>query len=122
MHLDSDFVPRVEMADGRMCKTKLLSGGEKARAGLAFRLAISMQVTEGELPDQILGDEVTQYLDEDGRRGVIETIGRLFTAPILVSHTDEIYDYAASVHTLERDHFGTTRLAGAPAAASSVAA
>lgn len=110
-HLDSDFVPRIELADGRMRKTKLLSGGEKARAGLAFRLGISMQLTDGGLPDQIFGDEVTQYLDDAGRRAVVETIGDLFTAPILVSHTDEILDYATTVHTLHRNPLGATEIA-----------
>lgn len=109
-HLDSDFVPRIELADGRMRKTKLLSGGEKARAGLAFRLGISMQLTDGGLPDQIFGDEVTQYLDDAGRRAVVETIGDLFTAPILVSHTDEILDYATTVHTLHRNPLGATEV------------
>src|SRR5699024_9458086 len=64
-HLDADFVPQVELPNGELRKTKLLSGGEKARAGLAFRLGIAMQATDGRLPDQIFGDEITQYLDED---------------------------------------------------------
>ncbi|MBM4568983.1 AAA family ATPase [Rhodococcus hoagii] len=109
-HLDSDFVPCVELVDGRLRKTKLLSGGEKARAGLAFRLGISMQVTDGGLPDQILGDEITQYLDDEGRRAIVETIGELFASPILVSHTDEVLDYATSVHQLTRNPLGATEV------------
>ncbi|MGB3674460.1 MAG: SMC family ATPase [Candidatus Nanopelagicales bacterium] len=110
-HLDSDFVPRVELLDGRIRKTKLLSGGEKARAGLAFRLGISMQITEGGLPDQIFGDEITQFLDDAGRRAVIETVGDLFVSPILISHTEEVLDYAATVHKLRRAPLGATELA-----------
>lgn len=110
-HLDSDFVPRVELLDGRIRKTKLLSGGEKARAGLAFRLGISMQITEGGLPDQIFGDEITQFLDDAGRRAVIETVGDLFVSPILISHTEEVLDYAATVHKLRRAPLGATQLA-----------
>lgn len=107
--LDSDFVPRVELADGRLRKTSALSGGEKARVGLAFRLGISMQVTEGALPDQLIGDEITSYLDEDGRRGILEVIRELFASPILVSHTSEILDHAAQVHQLWRSPLGTTQ-------------
>ncbi|MFC7415411.1 AAA family ATPase [Gordonia phosphorivorans] len=106
--LDSDFVPRVELADGRLRKTSALSGGEKARAGLAFRLGISMQITEGHLPYQLIGDEITSYLDEDGRRQVLEVITDLFAAPILVSHTSEILDHATEVHQLWRSPLGTT--------------
>ncbi|WP_137726333.1 AAA family ATPase [Prescottella subtropica] len=114
-HLDSDFVPCVELVDGRLRKTKLLSGGEKARAGLAFRLGISMQVTDGGLPDQIFGDEITQYLDDEGRRAIVETIGELFASPILISHTDEVLDYAASVHQLTRNPLGATEVVTADA-------
>ena len=109
-HLGTDFVPCVELADGRLRKTKLLSGGEKARAGLAFRLGISMQVTDGGLPDQIFGDEITQYLDDEGRRAIVETISDLFAAPILISHTDEVLDYATTVHQLNRNPLGVTEL------------
>ncbi|MCF8786286.1 MULTISPECIES: AAA family ATPase [Rhodococcus] len=112
-HLDSDFVPHVELIDGRRRKLKLLSGGEKARAGLAFRLGISMQVTDGGLPDQIFGDEITQYLDDEGRRAIVETIGELFASPILISHTDEVLDYATSVHELTRDLLGATEVVAA---------
>lgn len=107
--LESDFVPRVELADGRLRKTSALSGGEKARVGLAFRLGISMQITEGGLPSQLVGDEITSYLDEDGRRGVLEVIRELFSSPILVSHTNEILDHAAQVHQLWRSPLGTTQ-------------
>lgn len=110
-HLDPTFVPRVELADGRLRKTSSLSGGEKARVGLAFRLGISMQITDGGLPDQIIGDEITQYLDDDGRRQVVATISDLFASPILVSHTAEILDYATLVHRVERTPLGATTLA-----------
>lgn len=111
--LDADFVPRVELADGRLRKTSALSGGEKARVGLAFRLGISMQVTDGGLPDQLFGDEITSYLDEDGRRQILDVINELFTAPILVSHTSEILDRATHVHQLWRPVLGTTEAVAA---------
>ena len=112
-HLDADFVPRVELADGRIRKTSSLSGGEKARAGLAFRLGISMQITGDALPDQIIADEVTTYLDEEGRAQVVATIAGLFASPILISHTSEILDYATVVHHLQRSPLGTTELVDA---------
>lgn len=112
-HLDSDFVPRVELADGRIRKTSSLSGGEKARAGLAFRLGISMQITGDSLPDQVVADEVTTYLDEEGRAQVVAAIADLFTSPILISHTSEILDYATVVHELQRSPLGVTELVGA---------
>lgn len=108
--LDSEFVPRVELADGRLRKTSSLSGGEKARAGLAFRLGISMQITDGGLPAQLIGDEITSYLDEDGRRQILDVISALFTTPILVSHTNEILDHASVVHQLWRSPMGTTEV------------
>lgn len=108
--LDSEFVPRVELADGRLRKTSSLSGGEKARAGLAFRLGISMQITAETMPDQLIGDEITSYLDEDGRRQILDVISALFDAPILVSHTSEILDHASQVHELWRSPLGTTEM------------
>lgn len=110
-HLDADFVPRVEMADGRLRKTASLSGGEKARVGLAFRLGISMQITSGGMPSQIFADEVTQYLDEDSRQQVMATISQLFACPIVVSHTSEIFDHATQLHTLARSPLGASELA-----------
>lgn len=110
-HLDGDFVPRVELADGTLVETRTLSGGEKARAGLAFRLGITMQITRGGIPAHILGDEVTNYLDEDGRRAVIAALQGLFPHVTLVSHTSEALDHAGSIVMLERDPLGETVIA-----------
>lgn len=109
-HLDADFVPRVELADGRRRKTSSLSGGEKARVGLAFRLGISMLITETGLPTQILGDEITSYLDEDGRRQIVSTIADLFACPVIVSHTSEILDHAVEIHEFDKSPLGSTRV------------
>ncbi|MFL0579477.1 AAA family ATPase [Dietzia sp. 179-F 9C3 NHS] len=113
-HLDSDFVPRVELLDGTLVETKTLSGGEKARAGLAFRLGITLQITRGGVPDQVLGDEVTNYLDEEGRRAVISALGQLFPSVVLISHTSEALDFAARTIALDRDPLGATMLQGEP--------
>lgn len=101
-HLDADFTPRVELADGTLVETKTLSGGEKARAGLAFRLGITMQITRGGIPDQIIGDEVTNYLDDDGRRAIIATLQQQFPSVLLISHTPEALDVASRVIALDR--------------------
>lgn len=111
-HLDSDFVPRVELMDGTLVDTRTLSGGEKARAGLAFRLGITLQITKGGVPDQVLGDEVTNYLDEDGRRAVIAALQQLFPSVVLISHTSEALDFASHTISLERDPLGSTTVHG----------
>lgn len=111
-HLDSDFVPRVELLDGTLVDTRTLSGGEKARAGLAFRLGITLQITQGGVPDQVLGDEVTNYLDEDGRRAVIAALQQLFPSVVLISHTSEALDFASRTISLERDPLGATTVDG----------
>lgn len=111
-HLDSDFVPRVELMDGTLVDTRTLSGGEKARAGLAFRLGITLQITKGGVPDQVLGDEVTNYLDEDGRRAVIAALQQLFPSVVLISHTSEALDFASRTISLERDPLGSTTVDG----------
>lgn len=113
-HLDSDFVPRVELLDGTLVDTRTLSGGEKARAGLAFRLGITLQITQGGVPDQVLGDEVTNYLDEDGRRAVIAALQQLFPSVVLISHTSEALDFASRTISLDRDPLGATTVHGQP--------
>lgn len=107
-HLDADFIPRVELADGTRVETKTLSGGEKARAGLAFRLGITLQITRGGIPDQVIGDEVTNYLDEEGRRAVIAALQQQFPSVLLISHTPEALDLAATVVALDRAPMGAT--------------
>lgn len=111
-YLDSDFVPRVELVDGTLVDTRTLSGGEKARAGLAFRLGITLQITKGGVPDQVLGDEVTNYLDEDGRRAVIAALQQLFPSVVLISHTSEALDFASRTVSLDRDPLGATLVQG----------
>lgn len=110
-HLDDDFVPRAELADGTLVNTSILSGGESALVGLAFRCGLTLHVTGGGLPEQIIGDEVTNYLDEDGRRAVLSLLNRLFPSVILVSHTEESRDYASAVHGVVRAELGTTEWA-----------
>lgn len=108
-HLDDDFIPRAELADGTLVRTSILSGGESALVGISFRTGLTLHVTGGGLPEQIIGDEVTNYLDEDGRRAVLSLLNRMFPSVILVSHTDESRDYASQVHGVVRTELGTTQ-------------
>lgn len=110
--LGADFVPRVQLVDGTLVETRTLSGGEKARAGLAFRLGITLQITRGGVPDQVLGDEVTNYLDEEGRRAVVSALQELFPSVLLISHTAEALDLASQVVSLARQPLGSTEQVG----------
>ena len=107
-HLDEDFIPRAELADGRLVRTALLSGGESALVGLAFRIGITLHLASGGLPEQVLCDEVTNYLDEAGRRSVLSALNRLFSSVVLISHTQEALDFAARVHNMRRTPLGAT--------------
>ena len=113
-HLDDDFIPRAELADGTLVRTSILSGGEAALVGLSFRIGVTLHITGGGLPEQIIGDEVTNYLDEAGRRSVLSLLNKIFPSVILVSHTDESQDYATEVHGVVRPELGATRWADTP--------
>lgn len=111
-HLDDDFIPRAELSDGTLVRTSILSGGEAALVGLSFRIGVTLHITGGGLPEQIIGDEVTNYLDEAGRRSVLSLLNKVFPSVILVSHTNESQDYATEVHGVVRPELGATRWAG----------
>lgn len=111
-HLDEDFVPRAELADGRLVRTSVLSGGESALVGLAFRVGITLRLTSGGLPEQVLCDEVTNYLDEQGRRSVLAALNNLFSSVVLISHTQEALDFATHVHSMVRSSLGATHFEG----------
>lgn len=110
-HLGEDFVPRAELADGTLVRTNILSGGESAMVGLAFRIGITLEITGGGMPDQIIGDEVTNYLDEDGRRAVLTALNSIFPSVLLISHTAEAEDYATRVHRVHREPLQPTQWA-----------
>ena len=102
----------MELADGTLVKTSVLSGGEASLVGLAFRIGITLHITGGGLPEQLIGDEITSYLDEAGRRAIVEAITRIFPSVLLVSHTEEAYDYATVVHRVTRPELGATQFLG----------
>ncbi len=73
-----------------------LSGGEKIALGLAFRLALSSFLIQGNVPILIL-DEPTPFLDEERRRRLIDIMNRyLKRIPqvIVVTHDEELRDVA----------------------------
>lgn len=107
-HLGEDFVPHAELADGTLVRTSVLSGGESALVGLAFRIGITLHVASGGMPEQVLCDEVTNYLDESGRRAVLGALNNLFPSVLLISHTREAQDYATVTHRMERQPLGST--------------
>lgn len=110
-HLDDDFVPRAELSDGTLVRTAILSGGEAALVGLSFRIGITLQITGGGLPEQMIGDEITSYLDEEGRRAVLSSLAGIFPSVLLISHTAEAEDYATRVHRVTRGDLQPTRWA-----------
>lgn len=109
VHLDDDFIPRAELSNGALVRTSILSGGEAAMVGLCFRVGITLSITGGGLPEQIIGDEITSYLDEDGRRAVLSALTSIFPSVLLISHTVEVEDYATRVHRVTRGDLQPTR-------------
>lgn len=75
---------------------------------LAFRVGITLRLTSGGLPEQVLCDEVINYLDEQGRRSVLAALNNLFSLVVLISHTQEALDFAAHVHQMVRSPLGAT--------------
>lgn len=110
-HLDEEFVPKVELADGTLVRTAILSGGEAALAGLACRIGLTLHITGGGMPEQLIGDEVTNYLDEEGRRAVLGQLNKIFPSVLVISHTSESRDYATRVHHVVRPELGSTQWA-----------
>lgn len=108
-HLDDDFIPRAELSDGTLVRTAILSGGEAALVGLSFRIGITLHITGGGLPEQMIGDEITSYLDEEGRRAVLSSLASIFPSVLLISHTAEAEDYATRVHRVTRGELQPTR-------------
>lgn len=108
-HLGDDFIPRAELADGTLVRTSILSGGEAALVGLGFRIGVTLCITGGGMPEQIMGDEITSYLDDEGRRTVVAALTRIFPSVLIVSHTAEAEDYATEVHRVTRSELRPTR-------------
>ncbi|MFF1716538.1 AAA family ATPase [Streptomyces sp. NPDC058268] len=95
--IDESFVPRVHTAEGTVRPTRVLSGGEKATAALAFRLGITAQITGGNATGMIVADEITAAHDADTRQAVLTCLAELGWPALVVSHGEEITETAQQV-------------------------
>lgn len=100
--IDSTFIPRVHTAEGTPRPTRVLSGGEKATAALAFRLGITEQITGGTATGMIIADEITAAHDADTRRAVQTCLSELGWPALVVSHGEEITETAQHVISLQQ--------------------
>lgn len=97
-----DFQPQVILTDGGTRPTRVLSGGEKTRAGLCFRLGIAEQITAGLQPGMLLTDEPTAAHDKDTRQAIMATLRSLGKPIVLISHAEEAADIADKVIRLDK--------------------
>ncbi|MFF4187086.1 AAA family ATPase [Streptomyces sp. NPDC001691] len=112
--IDDAFVPRVYTAEGTVRPTRVLSGGEKATAALAFRLGITEQITGGNAIGMIIADEITAAHDADTRRAVLTCLSELGWPALVVSHGEEITEVAQQVISLSQpDEITGTTIASA---------
>jgi len=98
----------VDMSDHRKMAPHLLSGGQKQRVAIAGVLAMR--------PDAIIFDEPTAMLDPEGRREVMDVIGRLHAdgiTVVLITHFMEETVKADRIVIMDR---GRVALDGAPSA------
>lgn len=109
--LDGDFIPRVQLPDGTTRPTRLISGGEKARAALCAFIAIGQQLCGGQAPGMLFADEITAAQDETYRREILNMLRSLGIPMIVVSHTSDILDIATHVIELERPTLTSTSVA-----------
>ncbi|MEV8335667.1 SMC family ATPase [Streptomyces niveus] len=100
--IDETFTPRVHTAEGTVRPTRVLSGGEKATAALAFRLGVTEQITGGNATGMIIADEITAAHDADTRRAVLACLGTLGWPALVISHGEEITETAQQVISLSQ--------------------
>ncbi|MGW7316318.1 AAA family ATPase [Streptomyces sp. NPDC054865] len=100
--IDESFIPRVHTAEGTVRPTRVLSGGEKATAALAFRLGITEQITERRATGMIIADEITAAHDADTRRAALTCLSELGWPALVVSHGEEITETAQQVISLRQ--------------------
>ena len=92
----ADLMATVGIADRAQALPRQLSGGERARAGLAVALANS--------PDVLLADEPTGELDEDTEQRVLRLLRERAdagTGVLIVTHSPEVVRFADRVITLQ---------------------
>lgn len=108
--IDETFTPRVVLADGTTRTTRVLSGGEKARAALCFRLGITHQITGGQPTGMILADEITAAHDDETRQAVVQMLSDLGVPVMIIAHTDDVTQIANTVVRATRAPGGGTTL------------
>ncbi|MFN4046485.1 MAG: SbcC/MukB-like Walker B domain-containing protein, partial [Acidilobaceae archaeon] len=82
----------IVVREGQTLSVGSLSGGEKTVLALAFRLALASLLMEKPVSTLIL-DEPTEYLDENSRSMVFETISEIagyVDQVIVVTHDVEV--------------------------------
>ena len=84
----------------------LLSGGQKQRIAIAGVLAVE--------PDIMIFDEVTAMLDPEGRRDVLDTIGRLHEAGKTVLMISHYIEEAVNADRVALIHDGKLLAVGTP--------
>lgn len=91
-----ELLNKVDLSERINHFPKEMSGGEKQRVAIARALAND--------PEIILADEPTGNLDEDNEKKVFEILKQLSDegkCVIVVSHSNEIYNYADVVYKLK---------------------
>lgn len=97
----------VDMLPYRRHAPHLLSGGQKQRVAIAGVLAMR--------PQCLVLDEVTTMLDPEGRREVLETVGRLNASGVTVINITHSMEEAALAHRVIALAAGRIALEGPPA-------
>ena len=109
--IEDDFKITVTLADGTMRGVRTLSGGEQTVVGIGLRLGISRLLAGGQLPGQLIADEITSNLDADTTRKVFAAISALFSNALVVTHSEVGHEMADEVHTIIRSADQSTALA-----------
>jgi energy-coupling factor transport system ATP-binding protein len=97
----------VDMQDQRKMAPHLLSGGQKQRVAIAGVLAMK--------PDAIIFDEPTAMLDPEGRREVMDVIGRLRADGVTIVLITHFMDETVGADRVVIMDHGRIALDGAPA-------
>lgn len=109
--IEDDFKITVTLTDGTTRSVRTLSGGEQTIVGIGLRLGISRLLAGGELPDQLIADEITSNLDAETTRAVFTALGKMFTNALVVTHSEVGHELADEVHTITRATNEPTALA-----------
>jgi DNA repair exonuclease SbcCD ATPase subunit len=96
--IGEDFTITITRRDGQPHSTRSLSTGEQIIAGLALRIGISVLVTGGNLPSQVIADEIDDGLDAGTRARAVALLAGQFDNVVLITHTPDFTDAPADDH------------------------